>query len=129
MKQDIQNHSDIILLVDTFYRDIRADKLLGPIFMSIIQDGWPSHLEKMYRFWETVLLGAHTYQGAPFSPHANMAIDAVHFKRWIEIFHSCVDAHFSGEKAEEAKVRSEKMASLFLSKIQYIKDHPNQFIQ
>lgn len=129
MRQDIKNHSDIVLLVDTFYGEIRADELLGPIFMSIIQDRWPTHLEKMYRFWDTVLLGAHTYQGTPFAPHAHMAISDSHFKRWIEIFHRCVDMLFEGNKAEEAKLRSEKMATLFLSKLEYIRDNPNQFIQ
>jgi hemoglobin len=129
MKQDLQNQTDIIFLVDAFYGRIREDELLGPIFMSIIRDNWPAHLEKMYRFWDTILLGAHSYQGTPFAPHAHMGIDAVHFERWIEIFHDCVDTHFSGEKAEEAKLRSEKMATLFLSKIQYIRSHPNQFIQ
>ena len=51
---------DIKILVDTFYDKARQDTLLGPIFEGVIEDRWPEHLEKMYRFWQTVLLGEHT---------------------------------------------------------------------
>ncbi|MFD2145824.1 group III truncated hemoglobin [Mucilaginibacter antarcticus] len=57
---------DIKLLVDTFYDRIRTDELLAPIFNQRIQDRWPIHLEKMYKFWQTVLLEEHTYFGSPF---------------------------------------------------------------
>lgn len=129
MRRELLTRADIIFLVDTFYGAIREDAVLGPIFMGVIQDRWPEHLDKMYRFWETVLLEAHTYQGSPFGPHAHMAIDTLHFERWLEIFHACIDTHFQGPKAEEAKWRSGKMAILFLSKIEYLRDHPNSFVQ
>lgn len=70
MKQDILTIEDVKLLVNSFYDKIRRDELLGPVFNGIIQDRWPVHLEKMYRFWQTVLLQEHTYFGSPFLPHA-----------------------------------------------------------
>ena len=51
MKADIQDIEDIKLLVDTFYDNIRKDELLAPIFNDKIEDRWPEHLEKMYRFF------------------------------------------------------------------------------
>lgn len=56
-KKEIENIADIKILVDTFYNQVRNDELLSPIFNGIIKDNWPAHLEKMYRFWQTVLFG------------------------------------------------------------------------
>lgn len=126
MKKDIEKIEDIRLLVDEFYGHVRKDDSLGSIFDGIIQNRWEEHLEKMYRFWQTVLLDEHTYYGAPFPPHAQMPIDQKHFDRWIHIFHSTVDSLFEGELAEKAKWQGERMASIFQSKISYMRD--NQMI-
>lgn len=122
MNLDIERIEDVHLLVNQFYGDVRKDQLLGPIFEGIIQDRWRKHLQKMYRFWQTILLDEHTYFGAPFPPHAYMPIDQVHFDRWISIFHATVDRLFVGENAEKAKMQGQ-MASIFHSKIQYIKEN------
>ncbi len=118
--KDITCIEDIQVLVNTFYGRVRADELIGNIFEDRIQDRWPEHLEKMYRFWQTILLDEHTYTGAPFVPHATMPIDAIHFERWVGIWHKTVDELFAGKNADEAKWRGAKMASIFLSKIQYL---------
>ncbi len=121
---EILTIDDIKLLVDTFYERIREDKLLGPIFDERIQDRWPIHLEKMYKFWQTVLLQEHTYFGSPFPPHAQLPIGHEHFSAWLALFNKTVDELFTGEKATEAKWRAQKMAELFEAKIDYMKSHP-----
>lgn len=118
-KKDITSIADIHLLVDTFYGKVQKDALLGPVFNEVIQDKWPAHLEKMYRFWQTILLTEHTYFGSPFRPHATLPVSESHFDRWKDLFTQTLDAHFVGEKANEAKWRAEKMAAMFLMKIQY----------
>lgn len=123
MKEDIKSLKDVQNLVDTFYSQIRKDELLGEIFDSRIGDKWPQHLDKMYRFWETVLLDKHTYSGSPFVPHARMPIDYEHFGRWLQIFTSTVDQLYVGEKAERAKWQGERMAEMFLHKIRYYRDN------
>ncbi len=123
MKADIQDIEDIKLLVDTFYDNIRKDELLAPIFNDKIEDRWPEHLEKMYRFWQTVLLGEHTYFGSPFVPHANLPVQLFHFDKWIAIFDATVDSLFEGEKASRAKWQGERMAEMFNSKIEYYKNN------
>jgi len=75
----------------------------------------------MYGFWETVLLDVHSYSGSPFPPHAKMPLEQLHFERWLLLFFKTVDSLFEGEKAEEAKWRSEKMAEMFHYKIEYFK--------
>ncbi|AMA49674.1 MULTISPECIES: group III truncated hemoglobin [Flavobacterium] len=118
--KDIQNRSDIELLVNTFYEKVKVDTLIGPIFNGIIKD-WTPHLNKMYNFWETVLLKVHTYSGAPFPPHAKMPLEEIHFNRWIKLFNTTVDNLFTGKKADEIKWRASKMAELFQYKIEYFK--------
>ncbi|MEI5986166.1 MULTISPECIES: group III truncated hemoglobin [Sphingobacterium] len=123
MKPDIQHLDDIKILVDKFYDRIQRDELLGPIFNGIIQNRWPEHLEKMYRFWQTVLLEEHTYYGSPFPPHAKMPINKTHFDHWIGLFSKTVDELYEGEKAEKAKWQGERMASMFQFKIAYYQEN------
>ncbi|PSK94742.1 group III truncated hemoglobin [Taibaiella chishuiensis] len=120
---DIRNREDIELLVNEFYTAIRGDELLGPIFNGVIGDRWSYHLEKMYSFWETVLLGNHTYSGAPFMPHARLPLEQRHFDRWLQLFDQTADRHFEGDIADDAKARAAKMAVMFLAKINYLKEH------
>ncbi|MAN59268.1 MAG: globin [Flavobacteriaceae bacterium] len=120
MQHEISTLRDIKLLVDSFYGKIREDGLLGPIFNGVIKDRWPEHLERMYTFWQTVLLGEHTYYGSPFPPHAKLPVNKTHFDRWLFLFSETVDEHFTGEKAAEAKWRAGKMAEMFQLKIQHL---------
>lgn len=127
-KKDITDLNDIKLLVDTFYDHIRQDDMLGIIFNQNIQDRWPEHLSKMYRFWQTLLLNEYTYDGRPFPPHAHLPIGQQHFDHWLTLFNQTVDALFAGEKADEAKWRANKMAVMFQSKLDYIKNNPDKSI-
>lgn len=125
MAGDIEILEDIKLLVNSFYTKVRADELLGPVFKGVIQDRWPEHLQKMYTFWQTVLLKEHTYYGSPFPPHAKLPIQKAHFDRWMALFSETVDEYFDGEKAAEAKWRALKMAEMFQMKIGYYRDRGN----
>ena len=118
-QKDITTIEDIQLLVDTFYGKVRVNNLLGGIFNGVIKDRWAAHLDKMYSFWQTVLLGEHTYWGAPFPPHSQLPVNQSHFHAWLTLWHETIDELFTGERAEEAKWRAEKMAVIFLSKIEY----------
>ena len=123
---DILTIDDIKNLVDSFYGKVRKDELIGPIFDERIQDRWPTHLAKMYTFWQTVLLGEHTYYGSPFPPHAQLPIDEEHFNKWLELFYETLDEHFTGKIAEEAKWRANKMAQMFQYKLQHYKNSPDK---
>lgn len=115
---DILCLEDVKKLVDAFYTKVRNDALLAPIFNERIQDRWPLHLEKMYTFWQTLLLDEHTYFGSPFPPHAQLPVQHEHFTQWMQLFTETVEELFSGEKAAEAKWRAGKMAEMFEFKIE-----------
>lgn len=117
---DILNLDNVKILVDTFYGKVREDNLLATIFNDRIQDRWPVHLDKMYRFWQTVLLTEHTYFGSPFPPHATLEVEKKHFDRWMLLFTQTVDELFEGKTAAEAKWRAGKMAEMFQIKLTMI---------
>ncbi len=119
---DISTSQDIKTLVDAFYVKVRGDDLIGPIFESVSGFDWDTHLPAMYRFWETLLLGAGTYQGAPFPKHAVLAIQQAHFERWLGLFMSAVNAHFAGPKSEDAKDRAISIADTFARRMGVLAD-------
>ena len=115
-KRDIVAIEDIKLMVDFFYAKVREDDMLSFIFNDRIRDRWSEHLEKMYKFWQTVLLDEHTYFGAPFPPQATLDINYTHYERWVQLFNETIDHLFIGDKAQEAKWRGQKMAQVFLAR-------------
>lgn len=129
MKTEISTLEDIKILVDDFYGKVREDETLGYIFDDVIKDNWTEHLEKMYSFWQTVLLQEFTYKGAPFPKHLKLPVEQHHFNRWIKLFHETIDTHFEGEKAEELKIRSLKMADMFMMKINFHRENSGKFIR
>lgn len=120
MKPDIQHIEDVKYLVDEFYKRVRQDDLLAPVFNEVLENRWPEHLEKMVSFWQTILLGEHTYQGYPFRPHAQLPVNKKHFDQWIELFYQTLDEKFEGENAFAAKRQASKMSALFQMKLNQI---------
>ena len=120
IKKDIESINEIVILVNEFYDKVEKDDLLGPVFERVINGKWEPHLEKMYRFWETILLDNHSYFGSPFPPHTKLGIQAEHFDRWLLLFKKTIDENFEGEKAKEAKWRADKMAQIFQHKLDYL---------
>jgi hemoglobin len=102
-KADIMGRPDVENLVNTFYEKVRRDDLLGPVFSGAPGFDWEHHLPSMYQFWETLLLGAGTYQGQPWPKHATLPIDRSHFERWLSLFIGTVHDLFSGPRAQSAE--------------------------
>lgn len=129
MKTDIRSIEDIQLMVDTFYGNIRQNNQLGPIFEEVIKENWQAHLEKMYRFWQTILLNEHTYSGTPFPPHMKLPVTKEHFEQWVRVFNHTLDGLFEGEVANEAKMRAGKMAEMFNYKIDYLRGRDSLLLE
>jgi len=118
MTKDISCLDDIKLLVDSFYAKVKQDELLSVIFNPVIGNHWPQHQEKMYRFWQSLLLGERTYSGTPLQHHLKLPVEKKHFDRWLQLFELTLDEHFSGEKTNEAKSRAASIAALFQFKVE-----------
>ncbi|MDX5320455.1 MAG: group III truncated hemoglobin [Bacteroidota bacterium] len=120
-KKTLSNREAIEEFVNTFYGRVQQDELIGPIFNKKLEGRWPEHLDKMYRFWETILTEKVTYQGRPFPPHLAMDLHTEHFERWLGIFLETI-SDYEGPEAEEAWRRANMMASTFLYKIEHFRD-------
>lgn len=121
MKEDIKTRQDVELLVDSFYEKVRSNKVIGIIFNDIAGVDWELHLPKMYSFWASLLLGERSFSGNPMQKHIALSRRASmterEFSVWLQLFHETLDELFSGEKAEEAKIRADNIARLMLHKI------------
>lgn len=115
--KDIQTRDDISVLVSTFYKHIRLDPVLGPIFNNHIEhDKWPVHIKKLTNFWVTGLFGVVCFKGNPTEAHRkvdknlNYTINQKHFDLWLNLWFDTIDSLFVGPLANRAKEASRKMA-------------------
>ncbi|MFN0033145.1 MAG: group III truncated hemoglobin [Flavobacteriales bacterium] len=113
-RKDIADKEDIALMVETFYAKVFADPLLAVFFQDL---DFESHKPRMIHFWSFVLLDEPGYTTNVFDKHAHMPLKKEHFTRWVEIFCHNVDEHFSGPKAEDAKLRARTIGFTFASKM------------
>lgn len=125
MKKDLRNRKDIEKLVDTFYKKVKTDTIIGYLFNDIAQVDWTNHLPKMYDFWENILFYKGNYSGNPMTAHKELhqksAMTQQHFQHWIFLFKTTVDELFSGAKAEEIKDRAFNIANALMAKTLYEK--------
>lgn len=118
-KRLIQSEAEISDLLHDFYASVRKDDLIGSIFEDAIGDHWDEHIEKIERFWSTLMLGSDSYHGRPFPPHLKLNLKPEHFKRWLELFFETTDENFHGQKADEIKMKALQIGRNFLANIQY----------
>lgn len=74
-------------VVHSFYARVRRDDVIGPLFNEAIHD-WEEHLDKLHRFWSSVMLTSGRYKGSPMSAHRlhQSAIAPAMFDRWLALW-------------------------------------------
>jgi len=76
----------IARMIDLFYSKISDDAVLGPIFAAHIAD-WTPHLERMNRFWRSVLFSSGEFAGNPMLKHIAIPnLDRAQFEHWLDLF-------------------------------------------
>lgn len=83
---ELCTEADVTLLVHSFYKKVREDAMLGPIFEAHVKD-WDRHLATMVDFWSSALRGTARYRGAPLPKHVaipEMRIELFH--QWLSLF-------------------------------------------
>lgn len=89
---DLCTEQEISELVHTFYRRVREDGLLGPIFDRHVKD-WDTHLGKMVDFWSSALRGTARFRGTPMPKHTALpGLSAELFRHWLALFHETTRA-------------------------------------
>src|SRR5882757_10022252 len=81
------DEAELSRLVARFYRRVRADKMLGPIFNQAVGD-WPEHLEKLAAFWSSIMLTSGRYKGNPMAAHLKHLawLTPELFERWLALW-------------------------------------------
>lgn len=127
-RRDIQDRSDLESLVRAFYGRAMADPVIGFIFVDVAHLDLEEHVPVITSFWETVLLGAGTYTGGAFRPHAELdrkvALRPGHFARWVGLWDETVDERFAGPVAEAAKAHAQRVATAFSRRLQGLAPEP-----
>ena len=83
---------DIARVVATFYAKARQHDVLGPVFAKHVHD-WPSHEDKITRFWASAILHEKSYDGNPMVTHIHAGnVHTQHFKQWLMIFDGVLNA-------------------------------------
>ncbi|MEQ8479597.1 MAG: group III truncated hemoglobin [Hoeflea sp.] len=109
---------EIGLLVDRFYANVREDARLGPLFEERLSGKWDIHLERMNRFWRSVLLHSGEYSGQPVVKHNGLPdLEEEDFRLWLKLFESTTAELFAPPTAEPIVVIARRIArSLWLAR-------------
>ena len=98
-------------LVRDFYRRVRADERLGPIFASEIRGDWEPHLERMTDFWCSVILKDGSYSGRPVPAHLKLKqVKEEDFDIWLGHFRRSAAERCPPGVAEVFVERAERIA-------------------
>ncbi len=101
-------------MVRRFYADVAQDDVLGTLFNDVAKVDWSEYLPKLADFWCRALLDLPGYAGNPLRAHARMhekrAFTAVHFERWLSLFHDTVELGWIGPRAERAGQLADRVA-------------------
>jgi hemoglobin len=97
-------------LVHEFYRKVREDAVLGPVFHPI--PDWPAHLERMAEFWSSVMLASGRYKGNPMMAHLKhkAAIEPSMFERWLGLWRETALEIFDPTAAIALVSKAERIA-------------------
>jgi hemoglobin len=121
-RHDIEDRADCERLVRAFYGRTLTDPVLGFIFNDVAHLDLEAHVPVITSFWETILLGAHTYAGGAFAKHADLhhkvPLRAGHFERWLFLWRMTVDELFAGPRADEAKSHANRVARAFHERLE-----------
>jgi hemoglobin len=121
---DIKTRDDCERLVRTFYGRALTDPIIGFLFVDVARLDLEAHVPRITSFWETILLGAQSYGGGAFRPHAALHMKVPlrqgHFTQWLNLWETTVDELFAGERAELAKAHARRVAAAFYRRLEEI---------
>lgn len=122
MKNDIQNQTDLFLLVDEFYKKLLSDAAISYIFTDVVKIKIEEHLPILVTFWSQAILGTGGYTNNLTQIHLDIDkkehLTPELFSIWINHFNTTVDENFEGSNSEKIKTQA-----LSLSTIMQIKIH------
>ncbi len=120
---DIENKTDIEILMKAFYAKAISDEIIGHYFTEVVVLNLEKHLPIICNFWDSVLFNQATYQGNVMQVHQHLhnlsAFTSEHFKQWILLFKQTVNEHFEGDNSDKIKQKAESIATVMNIKLVY----------
>ena len=122
MINDITNREDIRQLVNMFCKRIKANRTLGPLSASLLEN-WEHNTTMLTDYWNLSLsntLGNSTedcsfLQYEVASLVNNITETRHHVRMWLNLWVATVDDHFIGQAANLAKQNARAISSLLAS--------------
>ncbi len=119
--KDIENRSDLLLLMQEFYKKMLADNSINYLFTDVAKIDLAHHLPVLVDFWDSVLFQSDTYHKNAMQPHMALhqksPLDKQHFETWLRYFKETVDELFSGDNAFIIKQRAISIATVMAIKV------------
>lgn len=124
VKKDIETRSDLLLLIQEFYKKLLADNSINYLFMDVAKIDLHHHLPVLVDFWDSVLFQSDTYHKNAMQPHLALhqksRLDKHHFETWLRYFKETVDKLFAGDNAFVIKERATSIATVMQIKIKQL---------
>lgn len=91
---------EIERVVSSFYAEVRAHSILGPVFAAHVTD-WSAHEAKISRFWRNAILFEKIYDGNPMAVHlAAGNVEGPMFEIWLDLFDHILRQELAPQAAE-----------------------------
>ena len=123
---DIQNQTDLYLLVNKFYEKLLGDDQINYIFTDVVKIKIEEHLPILVTFWSQAILGTGGYTNNLTQIHLDIdkkePLTKELFDIWLAHFYATVDEHFEGENSEKIKTQALSIETIMQIKI----EHKNQ---
>ena len=123
-KKDIETRSDLLLLMQEFYKKLLADNSINYLFTDVAKIDLSHHLPVLVDFWDSVLFQSDTYHKNAMQPHMDLhqksPLDKHHFETWLRYFKETVNELFAGDNAFIIKERATSIATVMQIKIKQL---------
>lgn len=119
--KDIQNQTDLYLLVDAFYKALLNDDRISYIFTEVVKIKISEHLPILVTFWSQAILGTGGYSNNLTQIHLDIDkkehLTPELFAIWIDHFNTTVDELFAGENSIKIKQQAQQLSTILQIKI------------
>lgn len=119
---DIQNRTDIELLVNNFYERVHNEPNLAQVF-AIPAEQWDMQTTRVVNFWENWLFQTGSYNGGMMWVHLQVneknRLTTERFEQWLSLWFISIDLLFAGKKANFVKSKALEIGQIMNAKFNY----------
>jgi len=105
---------DIHQQVRAFYKAVRSDEILAPIFALKIENtdaAWNKHTDHIADFWSSIFLKTRRFKGNPMLKHTLLpGLTPNHFAHWLSLFKQTAERTLKLEQSAAINQMAERIA-------------------